>query len=134
MNNFNTQIENTLFSLLPLKKINEDLINDFQDIYKQTELGKYIVIAGNYVSQSEDDLREFEIDTNESLDIVWYKIRVNEIDSQNTDIDILVTFDKSHKEDYFEGLEKCCYFHVSYQILNGEKVNLIEYEVVYGPA
>jgi len=134
LNKFNTQIENTLFSLLPLKRINDDLKNDFQEIYKQTELGKYIVIAGNYGTQSEDDLREFEIDSNNPLSMVWYKIRVNEVDSQNTNIDILVTYDKNYKEDYLEGFSKCCYFHISYQILNGKNVNLIEYEVVYGPA
>jgi hypothetical protein len=129
MNNFNKELKDLIFSKIPVEKVSQELISELKSHCEELYDGVFKVYASSRISN--DETKEYLVNTNKPINIVYYNIRVYEIDENNTSVDFVISWGEKPKTDYFEGLEEVCYFEVEYQILKGDKINFITYDTFY---
>ena len=129
MNDFNKKLKGLILDKLPIERITTELISDLKSHCEEIDKGIFKVYASSRITQEES--KEFIIDTNKTLNIIYYNLRVYEIDENNTSVDFFVSWGENPKIDFFEGLEQVCYFEIEYQILKGAEVNYITYDAYY---
>ncbi|WP_396601670.1 hypothetical protein [Algibacter sp. R77976] len=118
-----------IFDKIPVEKVSRELISELKSHCEELNDGVFKVYASSRISDNES--KEYQVDTNKPLNIIYYNLRIYEIDENNTSVDFVISWGENLKTDFYEGLEKVCYFEVEYQILKGEKVNFITYDTFY---
>ena len=129
MSDFNKKLGVLIFDKISIDMVSRELISELKLNCEELDDGVFKVYASSRIG--DNDSKQYSVDTNRTLNILYYDIRVYEIDENNTSVYFVISWGENPKADYFDGLEKVCYFEVEYQILKGEKVNFVTYDTFY---